>query len=136
MTYQGITIVGNLGRDPEMKYLPDGKAVTNFSVAVAGYKKEDSPMWVKVTVWGAAAENCNKFLSKGSKVLVTGRLNYDTTTGNPRLFSRQDGTVGSSFEVTANEVRFLSGKGDVAESPDGESQTAVPSTKEDDEIPF
>lgn len=129
--YQKTVLIGNLGRDPEMKYLPDGKAVTSFSIAIAGNKKDDPPMWVKVTAWEKQAEVCNQYLTKGSRVLVEGVWQYDKTTGAPRTFQRKDGTVGASFEFTAKEVRFMSAKN---EGASGEQQTAV--EPEEDAIPF
>lgn len=115
--YQKITIVGNLGNNPEMRYMPDGTAVTAFSVATSnsykdkdtGEKKQDTT-WFRVSVWGKKGENANQYLSKGKKVLVEGRLKADQSTGSPRIWTRQDGTVGASFEVTASDVRFLSAK--------------------------
>jgi single-strand DNA-binding protein len=116
--YQKITIVGNLGRDPEMRYLANGTAVTNFSVATtnrwtdqASGEPREETTWFRVSVWGRQAEVANQYLSKGRQVLVDGRIQPDPQTGGPRLFTRQDGTVGSSFEVRANTVRFIGGRG-------------------------
>jgi single-strand DNA-binding protein len=126
MTYQTTIIVGNLGRDPEMRYTPSGQAVTNLSVAVgesytdgAGQKVERTT-WFKVAVWGKQAEACNTYLKKGSKVLVEGRLVGDEK-GNPRTFSLKDGSTGASFELSAGNVRFLSSKSDEAFSTEVEA---------------
>ena len=112
--YQKMIIAGHLGKDPEMRYAPNGDAVTNFSVATSrkytdksGQKVEET-IWVRVSVWGKQAETCNQYLKKGRSVLVEGRLNADKATGGPRIFQRQDGTSGASFEMTADTVRFLS----------------------------
>jgi len=106
--YHKIIIVGNLGRDPEMKYTPDGKPVTNFSVAVNDdFGENKRTMWVRVGVWGKQAESCNEYLKKGSKVLVEGRLTCDTATGGPRVYETKNGH-GASFEMSAQTVRFLS----------------------------
>jgi single-strand DNA-binding protein len=116
--YHTIIIVGNLGRDPEMRYTPSGQAVTNFSVATnRQYTGSDgSPVketiWFRISTWGKQAETCNQYLKKGSKVLVEGRLNPDTETGGPRIWTRQDGTPAASYEITANMVRFLSARGE------------------------
>jgi len=74
--YQRLVLVGNLGRDPEMRYTPNGAAVTSFSVATSrryaaadGTMKEETT-WFRVSVWGKQAEACNQYLSKGAKVLV------------------------------------------------------------------
>ena len=143
--YQKIIIVGNLGGDPEMRYMPDGTAVTNFSVATSrrwtdgasGQPREET-VWFRVSVWAKQAETANQYLSRGSKVLVEGRIKPDPATGGPRTFTRQDGTVGASFEITAESVRFLSGRddapGQVAEGGDG-YDTSSPA-QEEDEIPF
>lgn len=142
--YQKLVIIGNLGRDPEMRYMPDGKAVTTLSVATtsrwtdkaSGQPKEETT-WFKVTVWGRQAETANQYLNKGSKVLVEGRLKPDPTTGSPRLWQRQDGTVGSSFEVTADDIRFLSAKGEGGSySGGGGEYSAGPAAHEEDDIPF
>ena len=109
--YQLNTFIGHLGRDPEMRYMDDGSAVTNFSVAVnRRVRGEDSTMWVRVSAWGKTAENVNQYLRKGSKVLVQGELNFDPGTGGPRLWKRQDNTIGSSFEMSASRVVFLDSK--------------------------
>jgi single-strand DNA-binding protein len=116
--YHTIIIVGNLGRDPEMRYTPSGQAVTSFNVATnRQYTGSDGNMvketiWFRISVWGKQAESCSQYLRKGSKVLIEGRLNADPQTGGPKIWTRQDGSAGSSFEVTANTVRFLSSRGE------------------------
>ena len=73
--YSKIIIIGNLGRDPEMRFSPSGDPVTTFSVATSRrYGDKDETTWFRVSVWGKQAESCNTYLSKGSKVLVEGRL--------------------------------------------------------------
>lgn len=116
--YQSLTIVGNVGRDPEMRYTPTGAAVTSFNVATnrqytnnAGETIKET-IWFRVTTWGKQAEVCNQYVKKGSKVLVEGRLTADGATGGPRVWTAQDGTPRASFEVTANTVRFLSSRGE------------------------
>lgn len=118
--YQKIIIVGNLGRDPEMRYTPSGQPVTNFSVATNrkwtntdGTPGEET-IWFRVTAWGRLGETCNQYLSKGRQVLVEGRLRPDPATGGPRIWTRQDGTAGASFEITALNVRFLGGRAEGA----------------------
>ena len=137
--YHTIIIVGNLGRDPEMRYTPGGSAVTNFNLASnRQYTASDGTavketIWFRVSVWGKAAETCNQYLRKGSKVLVEGRLVPDLSTGGPRIWTRQDGTSGASFEVSASTVRFLSARGETeGEVSPGEGGAAG----EDDNIPF
>jgi single-strand DNA-binding protein len=142
MTYQSITIVGNLGRDPEMRYTPSGQPVTNFNVATnRQYKAKDGTdvketTWFRVTTWARTAEVCNQYLKQGSQVLVEGRLTPDPTTGGPKVYGRGDGTMGASFELNASNVRFLSGSvgGGGATPPDpNATQTAPP---KDEDIPF
>jgi single-strand DNA-binding protein len=70
----------------------------------------EETIWFRVAAWGRLAETCNQYLSKGRLVFVKGRLNPDPVTGNPRIFSRQDGSAGASFEITASQVLFLSSK--------------------------
>ena len=111
--YQKLIIIGNLSRDPEMRYSLEGKPVTNFSVATSReYNGEKETTWFRVSVFGKQAESCNKYLEKGSKVLVEGRLNPDKVTGAPKVFQKKDGSWGSSYEVTAENVRFLTGRGE------------------------
>ena len=116
--FHTIIIVGNLGRDPEYRYIPSGQAVCNFNVATSRqYTSSDGQavketIWFRIATWGKLAETCSQFLKKGSKVLIEGRLTPDQGTGGPRTFTRQDGTVGASYEVTAATVRFLTPKGE------------------------
>ena len=135
--YHTIIIVGNVGKDPEMRYTPSGKPVTSFSVASSrsytnpNGEKADETIWFRVTAWDKQAETCNQYLRKGSKVLVEGRLTADKN-GGPRVFQRQDGTSGASFEVTASTVRFLSSRGEGMGEPMGEGIGA----DGPDDIPF
>jgi len=139
MTVAEITVIGHLGKNPEMKYLPSGKAVTNFSVATTRKWKDNSNQevkettWFRISVFDKVAENCNKYLVKGSQVYVKGRLNVDNETGGPRLFKRQDGSMGSSYEITAQDVRFLGSKGDhPSDSPEeGSSASSSPDIADD-----
>jgi len=140
--FHTIIIVGNVGRDPEMRYIPNGQPVTSFSVASSrqytnsnGQQVKET-IWFRVSAWGKQAETCNTFLRKGSKVLVEGRLVPDQN-GGPRIWTRQDGTYGASFEVNASTVRFLSSKGETpaAGVGAGEDLGETPMAGED-EIPF
>ena len=134
--YHSLTIVGNLGRDPEMRYTPSGKPVTSFSIASnrqytnSQGEKVQETIWFRISAWGKQAETCNNFLRKGSRVLVEGRLQPDPATGGPRTFTRQDGTTGASFEVNAFTVRFLDRRGEVSEGDDFGDMDS------EEEIPF
>jgi single-strand DNA-binding protein len=137
--YHTVIIVGNLGKDPEMRYTPSGQAVTSFSVATNRQYTAGSgelvkeTTWFRISAWGKQAETCNQYLKKGSKVLVEGRLTPDPTTGGPRLWTGQDGQSRASFEVTAQTVRFLSSRGETEGSPDSGDAFAAPP---EDDIPF
>jgi len=118
--FQQITIIGNLGRKPELHYTPKGKAVTNFSVAVNNY--QDKTAWFEVTVWGNQAEACSEYLQKGSKVMVEGRLEFDEDTGAPPTYtSKKDGRVHARFKITARQVLFLSNTRPPAEQSEQET---------------
>ena len=135
--FHKTTLVGHLGRDPEMRYLPDGTAVSNFSVAVNdGWGDNKKTIWFRVSAWRKQAETVNEFLAKGSKVLIEGRIRADEN-GNPRLWNRQDGSVASSFELSATNVTFLSNKSE-NETLNGESGVAADDPVDDDldSIPF
>ncbi len=115
--FQTIILIGNLGKEPEMRYTPSGQPVVSFSLATnRSYKGADGQpvketTWFRVTAWGKQAETCNQYLHKGSKVLVEGRLTPDPDTGGPRIWE-SNGKMGASYEVTASTVRFLSGRED------------------------
>lgn len=125
--YQKLVIVGNLGRDPEMRYTPSGQAVTNLNIATnrqytsnSGEKVKETT-WFRISVWGKQAETVNQYLRKGSKVLVEGRLTQDPATGGPRVWTGQDGSPRASFEMTAQTVRFLSSREDDQQAGGGRS---------------
>ena len=115
--YQRITLVGNLGRDPELRYLQNGTPVTNLSVATNNtYNNQQGEQvkettWFRVSVFGKQAESCSQYLTKGKSVLVEGRLKPDPTTGGPKMWTGNDGTSRASYDVTATTVRFLGGAG-------------------------
>lgn len=138
MSYHTIILVGNLGRDPEMRYTPSGQAVTNFSVAVDDSytnnsgERIDRTIWFRISTWGKLAEVCNNYLKKGRKVLVEGRMVIDPATGGPRTFTRNDGSTGANLEVNANTVRFLSSRSD----DQGYQSNDIGQVSETDEIPF
>ena len=140
--FQQLTIVGYLGKDPEMRYTPSGQAVTSFPVATSNSytnnagQKVDETTWFRVSVWGAQAETCKQYLSKGRPVLIIGRLRPDPQTGGPRIYNRNDGSSGASFEVNASNVRFLpGGRGEGGASYEQDMGDAA-GVAEDDEIPF
>jgi single-strand DNA-binding protein len=137
--FHKIILVGNLGRDPEMRYTPSGQAVTNLSVATnrrypdSSGEMRDETVWFRVSVWGKQAEAANQYLRKGRQVLVEGRLTPDEN-GNPRIWTRQDGTPGASFEVNAQTLKFLGGRADADYGMEPSGIGAEPETADD--IPF
>lgn len=138
--YHKLILVGNLGRDPEMRYTPSGQAVTNLSVASNRTYTDSSgnqvkeTIWFRVSVWGRQAETCHQYLRKGRPVLIEGRLIPDDN-GNPRIWKRQDGSSGTSFEVSALNVRFLGGRGE-AEGAGFEGGEPGGEPLSEEEIPF
>jgi len=143
--YQKIIVVGNLGGDPEMRYMPDGTAVTSFSLATNRRWNDrqtgqpvDETTWFRVSLWGRRAEVANQYLKKGSRVLVEGRMTPDPATGGPRLWTGQDGTVRASFEIRADNFSFVGSREEAGSftSGDGESAGGGAPAQEEDEIPF
>ena len=139
--FQKTAIIGNLGGDPEMRYMPDGTGVTNFSVATnRKWTNQEGELveevtWFRVSVWGKQAEACQKYLKKGRQVYVEGRLKPDPNTGGPKLWTRDDGTVGVNFELQSYLVQFLGTK-DGEEGGGGGVQSGTSAATEEDEIPF
>ena len=110
-SFNKVLLMGNLTRDPELRYVPSGTAVATFTVAVnrvytsqAGEKKEEVS-FIRIVVWGRRAEVCGEYLSKGSPVFVEGRL-------QSRSWEGQDGQKRSTMEVIADNVQFLRGGGE------------------------
>jgi single-strand DNA-binding protein len=106
MSYQQVILVGNLGRAPELRYLPSGDAVVKFSVAVSErWKKngeqQEKTTWFNVSAFGAMAENCNQYLDKGSQVMCIGTV-------EARAYMGKDGNPAVSLDLKARDVRFLS----------------------------
>lgn len=99
-----LSIIGNLGKDPEARYTDSGTLVCSFSVAsTRKVNGEDQTTWVDVTAWDKLAEACHQYLHKGSKVFVRG---YPEV----RAFTRKNGEAGAALKVTAQTVEFLSSK--------------------------
>ncbi len=139
MTMNKILVIGNLGRDPEMRYTPSGQAVTNFSVATnrkyttaEGEAREETE-WFRVSAWGRLAETCNQFLVKGKKVYVEGRL-------KSRTYETRDGQTRFENDILATDVRFLDMGGPRSEEPPSEgapSEQDQPREEVDaDDLPF
>jgi single-strand DNA-binding protein len=129
MSFNKITIVGYLGRDPELRYTPQGTAVCNFSVATTEKRKngrgemEEHTIWFRVAAWGRQAEVAAEYLAKGRQVYVEGRLRLEEYTdreGNPR----------TSAEVNASDIHFL---GQRAEAANGSVERADENNRDDEE---
>jgi single-strand DNA-binding protein len=104
-----IMLIGNLGRDPEMNYTPNGVAITKFSLAVnrvtksASGERQEETQWFNIVTFRQLAETCNTYLHKGSKVFIEGRLQMRKYTGN-------DGVERTAVEVIANDMEMLTPK--------------------------
>jgi single-strand DNA-binding protein len=134
--YQKVIVIGNLGQDPELRYTNEGTPVVSFPVATNerwtdkdGVQQERTT-WFRISAWRRLAETCNEYLSKGRQVMVEGRMNPDPETGGPKVFNRNDGSPGASYELTAFTVKFLGSPGDSVASGGAVVDTEV------DEIPF
>ncbi len=109
MSLNSVNIMGNLTRDPELKYTASGKAVCNLSIAnnrvyTSNGQKVNEVSYFDVEVWGVVAENCSKYLAKGRGIIVEGRLRQDRW--------EKDGKTQSRVKISANNVHFLPGKKD------------------------
>lgn len=111
MSFNKITIVGYLGRDPELRYTAQGTAVCKMSVATTERRRgssgetEEHTTWFRVTVWGRQAELANEYLGKGRQVYLEGRLRLEE-------YADREGNQRISPEVTATDIQFLGQRGD------------------------
>ncbi len=137
--YQQITLIGNLGRDPEMRYTPTGVPVTSFTMAVSRSwvgqdgQRQEKTTWFRVTAWRKLAETASQYLTKGSKVLVVGELE------DPNAYIDREGQARASLEVTAQTIRFLSTRGEAGSAPVGAGGSAPADNSDamsDEDIPF
>jgi single-strand DNA-binding protein len=123
-----LMIIGCLGNDPTMRSLLDGTAVCSFNVAVSDKGKDKTTTWFRVTTWRQLAENCNQFLAKGRKVAVAGSVTLNT-------FTKKDGATSAILEVNADEVEFLSPKGERSDPVEVDKQSGMVVVGQDD-LPF
>jgi single-strand DNA-binding protein len=143
MSLNKVMLIGNLGKDPELRFTPQGRAVARFSLATSESwtdqqgQKQDRTEWHNVVVWGKQAETCGQYLSKGRQVYIEGSVRsrqYDDKEGQKRYIT----------EVIAQRVQFLGGGrgeggGGRGAGPGGGSgggDDAPPPTAEDDDVPF
>lgn len=130
-----VMIIGHLGRDPEMRYTPSGRPVTNFSLATSrswntseGERREDTE-WFNVVAWGSLAEICNEYLSKGQQVYVEGRL-------QTRKWEDEDGNKRKTVEIVAKEMIMLGDRKKKSAEGDDVDGFAEDYSEEEDEFPF
>lgn len=136
-----IIVIGHLGRDPEMRYTPNGQAVTSFSVASsrryttsAGERREETE-WFNVSAWGKLGETCNQYLTKGQQVYLEGRL-------SSRTYEARDGQTRVGLDISLTDVQFLGrrGDGDAASAPYEVGAGAISDEASDfdavDDLPF
>ena len=143
MSLNKVMLIGNLGKDPELRFTPTGRAVARFSLATSEQwtdqqgQKQERTEWHNVVVWGKQAESCGQYLSKGRQVFIEGSIRsrqYDDKEGQKRYIT----------EVIAQRVQFLgggrgdgAGRGAAGGGAGGSGEDAPPTpTPEDDDIPF
>lgn len=128
--YQSITLIGNLGSDPEMRYTPSGVAVASFNLAVnrswtgQDGQRQDKTTWFRVSVWNRQAETVTQYMHKGSRVLVVGEVE------EARAFTDKAGNNRASIEVKAQSVRFMDSK-----NANGDPTNSV-NTANEEPMPF
>lgn len=136
-SYSKVILIGHLGGEPEMRFTPSGKAVTNFSLAVnRSYKRNDEWVdetdWFRVNAWERLAERCNESLGKGDAVLVEGQIQI-------RKWQTNEGVEKTSVDVLAQRVLFIKGKKDLErKEPSQTAEVALPeeTTPESELLPF
>ena len=144
MSFNKLILVGNLGRDPELRYTPQGTPVCSFTLATNEKRKDragenqDVTTWFRVTLWGRQAEAASQYLSKGRPVYIEGRLRVEEWTD-------KDGRQRYTLEVHATDMQFIGGRGDEGGGSPGMRSEASTSAKadssggediSDDDIPF
>jgi single-strand DNA-binding protein len=136
MSFAKILVAGNLGRDPELRYLPDGRPVASFSICAnkrrrnAAGERVEEQQWFQVSAFGNSAEACAHHLKKGSQVFVEGTL-------HPELWTGRDGATRLTLNVNSSDVQFMDSRRRGDESADDEgTQPSESETAIDDEIPF
>jgi single-strand DNA-binding protein len=134
-----IQIIGNVGRDPELRMTPNGRPVCEFSVAVnrisaSGGERNEQTDWYRVSCWGKQADTAQQIVQKGQQIFVDGRF-------TPREWSTKEGEKRTSLDISCNDFQLLGGRRDREGGmgggavPAGQQQDA-PGTFDPDEIPF
>jgi len=128
-SFNKVMLMGNLTRDPELRYTTNGSAVANFGLAMnrkykVGDELKEEVCFVEITVWGRQGENCAEYLSKGRPAFVEGYLKFSTW--------ESDGQKRNKLEVVANTVQFLGSRSD----SQGDSPTGQAPMSDEDDVPF
>lgn len=129
-----VILIGRLGRDPEVRYMPNGEAVCNFSVATSeswkdkNGQRQEATEWHNVTMYRKLAEIAGKYLTKGSQVYIEGKI-------QSRKYQGKDGIERTAYEIIANEMKMLGGN---TQAPAQKYQPAQAQTQDDisDDVPF
>ena len=141
MSFNKITLVGNLGRDPELRYTPQGTPVCSFSLATNERRKDrnsgeanDITTWFRVTLWGRQAETASQYLTRGRPIYIEGRLRVEEWTD-------RDGKQRHTLEVHATDMQFIGDAkpdADAKSSSAAETQPPAEATDDptDDDVPF
>jgi single-strand DNA-binding protein len=136
MSVNKAILVGNLGRDPELRSTPSGQTVANFSIATTenftdrGGARQERTEWHRIVAWGKLADVCGQYLKKGRQVYVEGRI---TT----RQYEAKDGSgKRSSTEIVAQTIQFLGGRASAMDDGGGMGMDVPPMPPDDEDIPF
>ena len=146
MSLNKVILIGNLGRDPEVRYMPNGEAVCNFSIATSETwndrqtgQRQDRTEWHNITLYRRLAEVAGQYLKKGSQVYIEGRI-------QSRKYTGKDGIERTAYEIIGSEMKMLGGGNDSGQqnaqhtppAPPSRQAPAAPAQPVDDinEIPF
>ena len=124
-----LAAIGNLTRDPELRSTPNGIPVCTFTIAVNGRKSDEASTFFRVTAWRQLGENCNRYLTKGKKVFVSGPVSVST-------YTAKDGTARASMEITADDVEFLSPAGTGVENATVDERAGFVKVEDNETLPF
>ena len=133
-SYNRVILVGNLTRDPDVRYIPSGTAVCNLGLVINERRKDSDGNWTEaaifldVTLWGRTAEVAGEHLTKGSPVLIEGRFSEDTWT--------KDGQTHKKLKVTGERMQMLGRRDEAPLPPESREEPLLPTTADEDDIPF
>lgn len=130
--FHKVTIIGNLGSEPETRFLPSGASVCSFSVATnrtwtnSDGSRGEETIWWRVNAWGRLGEICQQYLNKGRSVFLEGTMVPDKESGGPRVWTGQDGQPRASFEIRVDTMKMLGGRDDNFPTPEQPQQQRAP----------